>query len=176
MSEVDKKVIAVVFVAFLVVTVVAVLSFIAGYNYALGLNITDKRSMQKKAKIIRTVFKNEWKGPNGTVYFHHIELDNGDTGSIGAKESMPAKLNPGNELTYTIEPDPDPRGDFKIKAVSASNGGVFPGGGKKGPDPKVQIVGFAMAYTKDLVVADKIKIDQLPAIFEKIHSLMASKL
>lgn len=133
--------------------------------------------MEKKAKITRTVFKNEWKGPNGTVYFHRIELDNGDTGSIGAKESMPAKLNPGNELTYTIEPDPDPRGDFKIKAVNtASVGGGGFHGGKKGPDPKVQIVGFAMAYTKDLVVADKVKIDQLPAIFEKIHGLMASKL
>lgn len=133
--------------------------------------------MEKKAKITRTVFKNEWKGPNGNVFFHRIELDNGDCGSIGAKESMPAKLNPGNELTYTIEPDPDPRGDFKIKAVNnQQSGGFAGGGGKKGPDPKVQIVGFAMSYTKDLIVADKVKIDQLPGIFEKIHALMASKI
>lgn len=125
--------------------------------------------MEKKAKITRTVFKNEWAGPNGTVYYHDIELDNGDKGSVGSKDKMPAKLNPGQELTYTIDGN-------KIKAVNATQGFTGGGGGKKGPDPKVQIVGFAMAYTKDLVVADKIKIDQLPAIFEKIHGLMLAKL
>lgn len=122
--------------------------------------------MEKKAKITRTVFKNEWKGPNGSVFYHDIELDNGDKGSIGAKEQMPAKLNPGQELTYTID-------NGKIKAVAPANN--F-GGGKKGPDPKTQMIAFAMSYTKDLVVADKIKIDQLPAIFDKIHGLMISKL
>jgi hypothetical protein len=122
--------------------------------------------MEKKAKIVRVVFKNEWAGPKGSVYYHDIELDNGDKGSIGSKEKMPAKLNPGSELTYTIDAG-------KIKAAQAQGG--FNGGGKKGPDPKVQIVGFAMAYTKDLVVAGKITIEQLPAIFEKIHALMAAK-
>lgn len=130
--------------------------------------------MEKKAKITRTTFKNEWAGPNGNVYYHDIELDNGDKGSIGTKEKMPARLNPGQELTYTIQENHN--GPDKIKAVNTPAGAGFVGGGKKGPDPKVQIAGFAMAYTKDLVVADKIKVDQLPAIFEKIHSLMISKL
>lgn len=126
----------------------------------------------KKAKITRTIFKSEWNGPNGQVYYHDIELDNGDKGSIGSKEKMPAKLNPGSELNYTIE-------NNKIKAVSppnASGGNGFSGGGRKGPDPKVQIVGFAMSYTKDLIIGDKIKIDQLGPTFEKIHALMAAKL
>jgi hypothetical protein len=126
--------------------------------------------MEKKAKIVRTVFKNKWEGNGNTVYYHDIELDNGDKGSIGAKDQMPAKLNPGQELTYTIEGN-------KIKAVNtAQSGGGFSGGGKKGPDPKVQIVGFAMAYTKDLVVAGKITTEQLPAIFDKIHGLMLAKI
>lgn len=125
--------------------------------------------MEKKAKITRTTFKNEWTGTNGVVYYHDIELDNGDKGSIGSKEKMPAKLNPGQELTYTID-------NGKIKAVNAQQGVGFAGGGKKGPDPKVQVVAFAMSYTKDLVVADKIKIGELPAIFEKIHKLMTDKL
>ncbi len=123
--------------------------------------------MEKHAKITRTVFKNEWKGTNGTVYYHDIELDNGDKGSIGAKEQMPSKLNPGSELTYTID-------NGKIKAVAPAGGGFQ--GGRKGPDPKVQVVGFAMSYTKDLVVAGKVTIEQLPAIFEKIHKLMSDKL
>lgn len=126
--------------------------------------------MEKKAKITRTTFKNEWTGNGNTVYYHDIELDNGDKGSIGSKEKMPSKLNPGNELTYTIDAG-------KIKAAQPANGGGgFAGGGKKGPDPKVQIVGFAMSYTKDLIVADKVKIDQLPAIFKKIHGLMSAEL
>jgi hypothetical protein len=126
--------------------------------------------MEKKAKITRAVFKNEWTGNGNTVYYHDIELDNGDKGSIGSKEKMPAKLNPGNELTYTID-------NGKIKDVNAQvGGGGFAGGGKKGPDPKVQIVGFAMSYTKDLVVAGKVTIEQLPPIFEKIHKLMSDKI
>jgi len=126
--------------------------------------------MEKKAKITRTVFKNEWAGTNGTVYYHDIELDNGDKGSIGSKEKMPTKLNPGTELTYTIEGN-------KIKAVSAPVGGGFQGGGggKRGPDPKVQIVGFAMSYTKDLIIGGKVDIKHLPEMFEKIHGLMAAK-
>lgn len=127
--------------------------------------------MEKTAKITRTTFKNEWKGDKGSVFYHDIELDNGDKGSIGAKEQMPSKLNPGQTLTYTIEASD--KGN-KIKAVQASGG--FSGGGRKGPDPKTQVVGFAMAYTKDLIVADKAKLDQLPALFEKIHKLMADKL
>jgi hypothetical protein len=126
--------------------------------------------MEKKAKITRTTFKNEWNGNGNTVYYHDIELDNGDKGSIGTKEKMPARLNPGQELTYTIDGN-------KIKAVNtAQGGGGFSGGGKKGPDPKVQIVGFAMSYTKDLIVAGKITVDQLPPIFDKIHKLMSDKL
>lgn len=125
---------------------------------------------EKKAKITRTTFKNEWTPQNGgnTVYYHDIELDNGDKGSIGSKEKMPAKLNPGQELTYTIDAG-------KIKAVQAATGG-FGGGGKKGSDPKVQIVGFAMSYTKDLIIGGKVEIKHLQETFEKIHGLMASKL
>jgi hypothetical protein len=127
--------------------------------------------MEKKAKITRTTFKNEWTGNGNTVYYHDIELDNGDKGSIGSREKMPARLNPGSELTYTIDGN-------KIKAVNtASSGGGFAGGGgKKGPDPKVQIVGFAMSYTKDLIVSGKVEIKLLPETFERIHKLMSDKL
>jgi hypothetical protein len=55
--------------------------------------VKPKTTMEKKAKITRTTFKQEWKGDKGSVFYHDIELDNGDKGSIGAKEQMPAKLN-----------------------------------------------------------------------------------
>jgi hypothetical protein len=128
--------------------------------------------MEKTSKIKSSKFTREWGEGQSKTFFHDIELENGDSGSIGAKEKNSDKLRPGSDLTYTIE-----SGQYgnKIKAVSAGGGGGF-GGGRKGPEPKTQIIGFAMSYTKDLIVADKAKLEQLPALFEKIYNLMASKL
>lgn len=124
--------------------------------------------MEKTAKITRTTFKQKWEGNGNTVFYHDIELDNGDKGSIGAKEEMPSKLNPGSTLTYTIDGN-------KIKAVQSQNN--FPAGAvRKAPDPKVQIIGFAMSYTKDLIVGGKVPMHDLEKEFNRIHSLMASKL
>jgi hypothetical protein len=135
--------------------------------------VKPKTTMEKKAKITRTTFKQEWKGDKGSVFYHDIELDNGDKGSIGAKEQMPAKLNPGQELTYTIEAG---QHGNKIKAVAPAGGSGGFGGSRKGPEPKTQIIGFAMSYTKDLVVADKVNMDHLPSVFQTIYKLMADKL
>lgn len=112
--------------------------------------------MEKTAKITRTTFVSEWTSPQGQqVYYHTIELDNGDVGQIGSKEKMPTKLNPGNELTYTLESTS--RGN-KIKAVTQQAG--FAGGGtkKQFQDPRAQFISFAHAYVKDLVVAGKMEL------------------
>lgn len=131
--------------------------------------------MEKKAKITRTVFKSEWAGPNGTVYYHDIELDNGDKGSIGSKEKMPSKLNPGQEFAYIIETDV--RGGFKIKAVTTPGGGGFKGGAPRAQvDPRVQMISFAMSYTKDLVVAGKLSINDMRQQFEYIYTTMTAKI
>lgn len=121
--------------------------------------------MEKKARITRTTFVNEWAGSNGTVYYHSIELDNGDSGQIGSKEKMPAKLNPGQELTYTIESTS--KGN-KIKSVTPSG---FQG--KKAViDPRAQFISFASAYSKDLVVAGKIDIKDMNGASESIFKNM----
>lgn len=129
--------------------------------------------MEKTAKITRTTYKNTWNNPKGgQVFYHDIELDNGDKGSIGSKEQMPAKLNPGSELTYTIEAG-------KIKAVvpqNAGGGGFRPGGGKAAPEPRIQMISFAMAYTKDLVVAGKVDLKGLAVQFDIIYNEMISKI
>jgi len=126
----------------------------------------------KIAKITRTVFVSDWAGPNGPVYYHEIELSNGDKGQIGSKEKMPAKLNPGSELTYTIEETS--RGN-KIKAVVAG----APAGGFKGRpqvDPKQQIATFSMSYCKDLIVAGKVDIKDLENVFNRINNAIMSKI
>lgn len=126
---------------------------------------------QKTSKIQRTVFKNKWDGQNGSVFYHEIELENGDKGQIGAKEENPSRLNPGQELTYTIEKTDK---GYKIKAVNTKP--AFVGGGKPQQDPKVQMISFSMSYTKDLIVGGKVEMKDLEKVFNQIHSLMIGKL
>lgn len=129
--------------------------------------------MEKTAKITRTTFKQKWTPTTGNgspVFYHDIELDNGDKGSIGAKEEMPSKLNPGSTITYTIE-------GTKIKAVQSA--GSFQKGGGAGKfqqDPKIQFIGFAASYCKDIVCAGKINMEQFDKEFNRIYNLMISKL
>ena len=123
--------------------------------------------MEKKARIVRTIFVSDWTSPQGgQVYYHEIELDNGDKGQIGSKEKMPAKLNPGQELTYTIEETS--RGN-KIKAVT---GATQFGGKKQFQDPRAQFIGFVHAYAKDLVVAGKIDIKDINGAAESMFKNM----
>ena len=123
--------------------------------------------MEKTSKIKSCRFVSEWTGQNGVVYYHEIELENSDKGQIGTKERMPDKLNVGNELTYTIESTT--RGN-KIKAVAA--GGGFKG--KPQRDPKEQMISFATAYTKDLIVAGKIDIKDLEPAVKRMYQVMKS--
>lgn len=126
--------------------------------------------MEKTSKIKSSKFLKEWQGEKGIIYYHEIELENGDHGQIGTKERLPDKLAVGQELTYTIESSSYGN---KIKAVSQSGGFR---GGKPQRDPKEQMISFAMAYSRDLVVAGKIELGQMNQYFDKIYEAMISKL
>lgn len=128
---------------------------------------------QKTAKITRTTFMSEWLSPQGSqVYYHEIELSNGDKGQIGSKEKMPARLNPGSELTYTIETTT--RGN-KIKAV-VTGAPQFAGKGRAMPEPRIQMISFAAAYTKDLIVGGKVGMQDFEKEFNRIYNVMISKI
>lgn len=58
-----------------------------------------------------------------------------------------------------------------LKIKKKSTGGA--GGGR--PAAKPNNAAFSMAYAKDLVVADKVKIEQLIATAEKIYNWIQSK-
>jgi hypothetical protein len=68
-----------------------------------------KKANMKKGKVTKCQFTREWDGPSGTIYYHTIVIDNGDHGSVGTKEKMPAKLSEGSEIWYSIEQ----KGNFK---------------------------------------------------------------
>lgn len=127
--------------------------------------------MEKTAKITRTVFKSEWNNPKGgKIFYHEIELDNGDKGQIGSTEKEPSKLNPGQTLTYTIEQTDK---GFKIKAVNNNN--LF----KKVAGSNAS---FAMAYAKDIVIGSwsehspkKLASEELFKIADKMYQWMEER-
>lgn len=125
----------------------------------------------KTSKITRTVFVSEWSGPSGQVYYHEIELANGDKGQIGSKEKMPSKLNPSSDLTYTIESGSHGN---KIKAVVPPTQG-FKSGGRPQIDPKQQVATMSMSYCKDLIVAGKVGMHDLEKDFNRIYNAIMSK-
>lgn len=131
--------------------------------------------MEKTAKITRTVFKNEWKNPKGgEIFYHDVELDNGDKGSIGTKDKEPAKLNPGQEITYTIETTDK---GTKIKLVNPAQGGGNYQGKKPfvAADPRISNTGYAMRYVVDLIIGGKVEYKDLESSFEKVFGLLDKK-
>lgn len=106
-----------------------------------------------------------------------IEMDNGDKGFYTSKDENQKKFVVGTETEYNIEEKQGKKGVYyKITLPQAEGAGFKPGGGRPAPDPKTQMIGFAMSYTKDLVVAGKIGIDDMDFRFNEIYALMISKL
>ncbi len=98
-------------------------------------------SEQKTAKVTGVLECRKWDGPNGTLYFHKIELDNGEVGTIGKKKEN--AFNIGDSLTYTSE-----ESQYGLKFKAAQQGNGF-GGGKSSGSP----ASFALSYAKDVMVA-----------------------
>jgi hypothetical protein len=125
-------------------------------------------SEQKTARVADVIEVKSWNGPNGTIWFHKIELDNGEIGEIGKKQENGIKV--GDTLTYTAE-----QGQYglKFKAVQANG---FGGGGFKGGGSRGSTASFALSYAKDLAVANVNKSDrplEMDALAAKIISVAA---
>lgn len=91
---------------------------------------------------------------------YKVELSNGNTG-----ESFQF-IPPGTPVT---DLEITPNGNYADKIKLKKQG--FAGGAPK----KVNNAAFAMSYAKDLVVADKIKFDQLIPAADKIYNWIESK-
>jgi len=101
----------------------------------------------KKAKIKSVGTPKEYVNDKGTFYYFQIEMDNGDKGSIGSKDSSPSFLSVGAELSYEFtETD---KGN-KIKRV---NDNPFKGGGKF--DSTGQMVGACQKMAVDMYIHGK---------------------
>jgi hypothetical protein len=104
-----------------------------------------------------------------------IEMDNGDKGFYTSKNENQTKFVVGQETEYSIEAKEGKKGTYyKITLPQTEQVGGFKG--KPVIEPRVQMISFAMAYAKDLVVAGKVDMKALPETFDIIYSEMISKL
>jgi hypothetical protein len=104
-----------------------------------------------------------------------IEMDNGDKGFYTSKNENQTKFVVGRETEYSIEAKEGKIGTYyKITLPQTEQVGGFKG--KPVIEPRVQMISFAMAYAKDLVVAGKVDMKALPETFDIIYSEMISKL
>lgn len=108
-----------------------------------------------------------------------IELDNGDKGYYRSKNEDQKKFVVGQETEYLIEEKKGATGNTYYTITlpqSEQQGGGGKPFGKPAPDPRIQMIGFAMSYTKDLIVAGKVGLQDLGTQFDIIYNEMTSKL
>ena len=109
---------------------------------------------EKTSTILKCTFTKEWKNPKGAiVYYHLLQLENGDVGNIGTMEKTPAKIKEGTKITYELNDDKLKLvSDFSSSAKSkGGGGGVY----KKREMTDEEFLGYAWSYAKDLIVAGK---------------------
>lgn len=125
--------------------------------------------MQKTSKIKEFTFYREWTGDNGTVYYYNLVLENNDIGQFGTTKKNP-EIKIGDTISYTIESTD--KGN-KIKLYKNQEDRYNK---NKYVEPfEHKAAGMAMGYVKDLIIADKLRIESLEQSFYKIYNLIISK-
>lgn len=126
--------------------------------------------MEKKSKITRCVFKNEWQSPTGLLYVFEVTLENGDKGSVYLKTDNSDEIAVNNTINYTINEK------NKITLIRKE---------EKTMDKnyfqarKFDAVGLAFSYAKDIIVAqinNKAKVEDITAELIKIAEPIAIKM
>jgi hypothetical protein len=106
-----------------------------------------------------------------------VEFSDGTKGFYTSKDPEQKKFVVGVEsVEYNLEEKEGKKGKYN-KIVLPQVAGKPPfGGGKPAPEPRVQMISFAAAYTKDLVVAGKIPMSDFMVTFEMIYNEMTNKI
>jgi hypothetical protein len=132
--------------------------------------------MEKKSKPVR-IEKKDQKDQYGNTSFV-ISFENGDRGFYTSKDEDQKKFIIGVESEYIIEEKIGKNSTKYFKVTLPQQENKFSGGGafqKKSVDPKVQLAGFAAAYTKDLIVAGKVSFSDFEPAFQMIFNTMIKK-
>lgn len=79
------------------------------------------QSTVKSQKFVRN-----WDGPNGTIYYFDLVLENGEVGQVGVKDMNNPKIAVGATIHYTSEERTGPTGrkstNFKLQNPNPFNG------------------------------------------------------
>ena len=113
----------------------------------------------KTSKIKKVSYTGDWKAPNGDMlYYHLIELENGEQGNVATAEKYASKIEVGKEVSYTINGNKiklsQPDGaESTPQNYSGNNSSRKPSyNRKKTPE---DFLGYACSYAKDMVIAGK---------------------
>lgn len=105
----------------------------------------------KTSKIKSVEVLPSWSNSNGTFYPHKVTFDNNEIAIANKKKERAFAI--GQEIKYQITGQ-DNIGNLKFKEVQDQ---PYTGGsGKKGSNAS-----FALSYSKDLVIGDKVTIEQI---------------
>lgn len=109
-------------------------------NKMQGVHQYIEKINMKTAKITACTFVREWTGATGTIYYHDITLDNGDSGSVGTKEKNSSKIAVGETVTYNIEEKEfNGRKSYNIKLTAPAPTFTKGGGGYSNPGNQQEI-------------------------------------
>jgi hypothetical protein len=109
-------------------------------NKMQGVHQYIEKMNMKTAKITACTFVREWTGATGTIYYHDITLDNGDSGSVGTKEKNSSKIAVGETVTYNIEEKEfNGRKSYNIKLTAPAPTFLKGGGGYSNPGNQQEI-------------------------------------
>jgi hypothetical protein len=105
-----------------------------------------------------------------------VEFVDGSKGFYTSKDPEQKKFIVGQETEYTIEEKEGKKGKYNKITIPQPVGKPAFGGGKPAVEPRIQMISFAAAYTKDLIVAGKVPLGEFGVTFEMIYGEMISKI
>lgn len=125
-----------------------------------------------KATITSTTFVKEWEGKYGTNFSHKIGYD-GKTAFYNSKAKDQTFFKKGAEAEFTEESQTSKDGKkyLMIKPFRANAGGQS-NFGKALKREQSKYSGFSTSYAKDLVIAGKITLEELPEYSTVLFNLM----
>jgi hypothetical protein len=122
-----------------------------------------------KAVIKSAEFVKEYDSKFGTLYQHRIKYDD-KTAFYSSKKKEQSIFVVGKEVEFLEEQRQGENGMWYIVKPMTQNN--LSGYAKNIKKEQSRYSGFAVSYVKDLIIADKIKIEQWEAASKKIFQFM----
>lgn len=123
-----------------------------------------------KAKINRIDFQKEFETKFGVLYSHKIQYDEDKVGFYSSKKKEQNYFKVDQEAEFTEEFKESRQGPYTvIKPIRQGNFSDFNKNLKK---EQSRYAGFAVSYCKDLIIAEKLKLDQWEPASKKIFNFM----